>query len=182
MAKNRRSLTDEEAALWESVARSAKPLRPPRKTVAAQIADKPPAPVRAPVPKTAFVPPTLRAKVHYPSPGLGRIDRRASRRIARGSIAIDARLDLHGLTQAEAHSRLIRFLERARDEGGRLVLVITGKGTYDHGDRGVLRRALPHWLEHPPLRGLVSGFDQAHRSHGGAGAYYIRLKRTRPDL
>lgn len=181
MARNRRSLTEEEAALWESVTRTARPLRhdrspassPGKATVPAAPSDQPAAP-----PIVAKPP----LKTQHPPLGLGHIERRTARRIARGTIALDGRLDLHGMTQAKAHRRLVQFLSRAYEDGSRVVLIITGKGAYDSGDRGVLRRALPHWLEEAPLRGLVSGYDQAHRTHGGAGAYYVRLKRFRPDL
>ena len=92
-------------------------------------------------------------------------------------------VDLHGLRQAEAHDRLIGFLQRARAAGHGLVLVITGKGgaggaLFD--ERGVLRRAVPHWLSRPDLRPLVLGFETAAPQHGGAGALYVRLRRARP--
>ena len=175
MAKDRRrKLSGEEAALWEGVARTAKPLRRAYSAPAKPAADgKQPAQPQQPTAPLATRPIAGAAR----SPGA--IDRRTARRIARGAIEIDARLDLHGHTQEEAHRRLIGFLTNAREEGARLVLVITGKGTYGDGDRGVLRRALPHWLATAPLRGVVSGFDEAHRSHGGAGAFYVRLKRAR---
>jgi DNA-nicking Smr family endonuclease len=112
------------------------------------------------------------------SAGPATIDRRTARRIARGAIELDARLDLHGLTQAEAHRRLLQLLEDAQESGGRLVLVITGKGTLGGGG-GALRRMLPGWLTSPRFRPLVAGFDEAHRNHGGAGAFYVRLRRAR---
>ena len=108
-------------------------------------------------------------------------------RLARGRANIDARIDLHGLTQAEAHAALLRFLHRAQAEGARFVLVITGKGTpatagTQHpasGERGVLRRQVPLWLGLPEFRSCVLGFDGAHVGHGGDGALYVRLRRTR---
>lgn len=118
-------------------------------------------------------------------PTLAPMDDRTKRRLVRGTMAIDERLDLHGLTQEAAHTVLRRFLVGARDRGARVVLVITGKGTaaggaagYGH-DRGVLRRAVPHWLGDPSLRGLVIGFEEAHLAHGGSGAIYVRLRRHR---
>lgn len=173
MASRRRNLTREEQALWEEVARTAKPLRPsPAKTakVAPTVAKvepeaKPAAIAAKPAPK-----PRPR---HQQAP----IDRRTARRIARGAIAIDGRIDLHGSDQEEAHRRLTQFLAAAHAEGARLVLVITGKGNAD-GERGVLRRVVPHWLGSGALRAIVAGFDQAHRSHGGSGALYVRLRRV----
>ncbi|MFN3938930.1 MAG: Smr/MutS family protein, partial [Gemmobacter sp.] len=99
-------------------------------------------------------------------------------RVARGKQAIDARLDLHGLTQDEAHGTLLRFLRSASARDARLVLVITGKGNRD-GSRGVLRRQVPQWLGLPEFRALVVGFEDAHIGHGGEGALYVRVRRER---
>ncbi len=102
-------------------------------------------------------------------------------RVARGKEAIDARLDLHGLTQSEAHAALLRFLRQASAREARLVLVITGKGVRGEGagERGVLKRQVPHWLALPEFRSLVIGFEDAGVKHGGAGALYVRLRRMR---
>ena len=114
-------------------------------------------------------------------PSLARFDDRTRRRLVRGTMAIDERLDLHGLTQDAAHSALRHFLVTARARGARLVLIITGKGRGGPGadlwDRGVLRRSVPHWLADPSLRDIVIGFEEAHLAHGGAGAIYVRLRR-----
>jgi DNA-nicking Smr family endonuclease len=110
--------------------------------------------------------------------------RRERKRLARGTIAIDARIDLHGLTQSEAHAALARFLRRAQADDARFVLVITGKGARfaDHGgDRGVLRRQVPLWLRLPEFRSYVVGFEDADTVHGGQGALYLRLRRRRSD-
>jgi DNA-nicking Smr family endonuclease len=93
-------------------------------------------------------------------------------------MAIDARLDLHGMTQAEAHAALAHFLRRVQRNGARLVLIITGKGA-GAGERGVLRRQVPLWLGLPDLRDAVVGFEEAHTAHGGEGALYVRLRRAR---
>lgn len=116
-------------------------------------------------------------------PSLARIDERTRRRLVRGVVAIDGRLDLHGMTQEAAHSALRHFLHRERAAGARIVLVITGKGRGGPGEtpweRGVLRRAVPHWLADADLRDVVIGFEEAHLAHGGAGAIYVRLRRAR---
>ncbi|SFL40813.1 Smr/MutS family protein [Methylorubrum salsuginis] len=114
-----------------------------------------------------------------PPPGLERKERRG---LERGTLAIEARIDLHGLYQAEAHAALVGFLMRSRSAGHARVLVVTGKGGEGFSDsgfseRGVLRRSVPHWLRGPELRGLVLGFEEAARHHGGAGALYVRLRR-----
>jgi DNA-nicking Smr family endonuclease len=104
-------------------------------------------------------------------------------RVEHGRLAIDGRIDLHGLTQAAAHQRLGRFLAEAQAGGARIVLVITGKGK-PTGDlplheepRGVLRRVVPQWLAAPEMRRLVIGFEESGRGHGGEGALYVRIRR-----
>jgi DNA-nicking Smr family endonuclease len=113
------------------------------------------------------------------APPLAPIDRKAKQKIARGRDVIDARIDLHGHTQAEAHDALLRFLRRTQSRGARVVLVITGKGGRGENDRGVLKRAVPLWLALPEFRDLVIGFDSAAMAHGGEGALYVRLRKAR---
>jgi DNA-nicking Smr family endonuclease len=117
-----------------------------------------------------------------PAPSLAPLTRRTKKRIARGNHAIDGRLDLHGMTQAEAHMRLVRFVRRAQADGAKFALVITGKGARSSDpDRGVLRRQVPLWLQLPDLRDAVVGFEEAHVAHGGEGALYVRLRRPRGE-
>jgi DNA-nicking Smr family endonuclease len=156
--------TVEEAESEEAVAAAAKPARAP--TGAAKTKN-------APAPRPA-------AKVPPPPP-LAPLGRRMKQRVVRGKEAIDARLDLHGLTQSEAHAALLRFLRAASARGARLVLVITGKGRQGEGERGVLRRQVPQWLGLPEFRALVVGFEDAHIAHGGEGALYVRVRRPRSD-
>jgi DNA-nicking Smr family endonuclease len=94
----------------------------------------------------------------------------------KGRLPIEGTVDLHGLTQSEAHALLLSFLHRAYADGRRYVLVITGKGESFRSD-GILRRAVPAWFATPPFRALVSGQEAAGRRHGGAGAIYVRLRR-----
>ncbi|WP_316858401.1 Smr/MutS family protein [uncultured Cohaesibacter sp.] len=117
-------------------------------------------------------------------PPLAGLDRREKKRIIQGRKSIDARLDLHGMTQKEAHSALFGFLRSCHLQDHRHVLVITGKGsagereTYSIGpEKGVLRRVVPKWLSEPDIRSIIVGFEEAHRSLGGAGALHIRLRR-----
>jgi len=115
------------------------------------------------------------------------VDRRTAQRLARGQTPIEARIDLHGMTQAKARRALERFLVDAEGAGRRCVLVITGKGAErDRGedampdrDAGVLRRSLPRWLALPGLRERVVAYCPAIPRHGGAGAFYILLRRRR---
>ena len=107
------------------------------------------------------------------------IDRVSARRLHAGKLAIDSQIDLHGLSQAQAHIQLTRFLLSASARGDRTVLVITGKG---RAGQGILRTQLPVWLKQPPLDRLIIAMDHAVQRDGGAGAFYIRLKRKREQL
>jgi len=172
----RRRLSDEEEALWGGVTRSIKPLRPAKSTVR-------PVPTRD---QEIFSLPRAASPQHTPkpprSPPLAPFDRRLKQRVARGREEIGARIDLHGMTQSEAHAALVRFLRRAQADGARMALVVTGKGTGRTGgdsERGVLKRQVPLWLALPEFRLLIVGFEDAHVGHGGQGALYVRLRRAR---
>jgi DNA-nicking Smr family endonuclease len=181
----RRLLSPEERDLWDVVAKTAKPLRKtPRRTAmlpaekTGVVATPEPAPPKrkaAPVtsPKIKHAPPP-------PPPSVAPLGRREKSRIAKGRREIDGRLDLHGMTQSEAHHRLLRFLQSMQTKGASLVLVITGKGKLGAAsERGVLRRQVPQWLALAEFRVYVSGFEEAHLAHGGEGALYVRVRRVR---
>jgi DNA-nicking Smr family endonuclease len=180
--RRKRSLSEEERALWESVAKQIKPLR--KKARAA----KPKAVEAASVPKPV-APPRLSmsakilraAKPEVPAaPPLAPLGRRERSQLSRGKKQIDARLDLHGMTQTRAHHALSGFLHRAHHDGLTFVLIITGKGQMGaESERGVLRRQVPHWLSLPEFRSLVVGFEEAHIGHGGEGALYVRIRRAK---
>ncbi len=185
----RRVLTYEERVLWSAVTRTMKPLR--ADAPAEDEADAAPA-VKEPPKFTkprSKVRPAAQETVVAPSPPKPApiappLSRRAKRNVARGRHEIDARLDLHGLTQSEAHHALLRFLRTASSRDARLVLVITGKGRAGASDdagreRGVLRRQVPQWLSLPEFRDYVVGFEDAHGAHGGEGALYIRVRRAK---
>lgn len=104
------------------------------------------------------------------------IDAPTRAKLAKGRLPIEGKVDLHGLTQHEAHGLLLSFLHRAHRDGRRHVLVVTGKGSTSGGE-GILRRAVPSWFSTPPFRMLVSGHQEAARRHGGEGALYVRLRR-----
>ena len=174
----RRSLSDDEQALWLGVARSIRPLSRRRPAAAPEIDDSKRPAAKAPSRREARQEPPPEKK----APPLAPLGRRLKQRVARGREVIDARLDLHGLTQSEAHAALSRFLQRAQADGARIVLVVTGKGTRGSGEareRGVLKRQVPLWLGLPQFRSLVVGFEDAHIGHGGEGALYVRLRRPR---
>jgi DNA-nicking Smr family endonuclease len=174
--RSRRGLSQTERELWASFTRAVAPLRPGDPTMPAEEIPEPsPA---APDALPAVVQSRPREKA---VPPLTSLDRRLRQRLARGRAQIDARIDLHGRTQAEAHDALVRFLRVRRAEGARIVLVITGKGMRGLSDeeRGVLRRQVPLWLRSPQLRETVLGFAPAGPAHGGEGAFYVRLRRAR---
>src|SRR5262249_46998756 len=103
---------------------------------------------------------------------------RGGQGVGGGKEPIAGRFDLHGLTQREAHTTLLRFLNAASLRGARLVLVITGKGGVGQGERGILKRQVPQWLVLPEFREWVVGFEEAHIAHGGEGALYVRIRRN----
>ena len=174
-----RRLSDDEIDLWIAVAKSVSrrkgaKLPSPRKI-------QPPAAEAAPVPREAE-----RRRPHPPPPPLAPLEKRLKKQLSRGRSAIDQSIDLHGMTQAQAHQALRGFLHYAQSQGDRLVLVVTGKGAPKATDLGssgfdapgVLRRIVPHWLHAPEMRAIVLGFEEAGRAHGGSGALYVRLRRS----
>ncbi|OQW52506.1 Smr/MutS family protein [Candidatus Raskinella chloraquaticus] len=168
-------------AVWDVYTEQVTPLHPRVKRMRQPTPPKvAPAPLDGP-PATA--PPPLPVGKPIAAPLPTELDRLTRRRVRRGDQAIDERIDLHGLTQVLAHRQLLTFLQSAQARGARLVMVITGKGRSD-GDgegrgTGVLRRAVPLWLEEPAFRVLVVAVSSAARLHGGEGALYLRLRRPR---
>jgi DNA-nicking Smr family endonuclease len=181
--RRKRSLSEEERALWDSVAKQVKPLRKKPRAVKAQpalLAGETPVAARpAASPKPHAAAKILRAPKPEPPP-LAPLGRRERSQLSRGKKEIDARLDLHGMTQTRAHRALSAFLQRAHSDGLTFVLVITGKGKMGaESERGVLRRQVPQWLGLPEFRSLVVGFEEAHIGHGGEGALYVRIRRAK---
>lgn len=184
MSGDKRNLSHEDRIIWARVARTIDAY--PGKAVeeddwflkeepaAPGISAKSERPDLQPSSRPISVPkPDVAAKPkHYP------IEKPVVRKLARGRLPIDGRIDLHGLTQSEAHNLLFDFVARAHERGLRHVLVITGKGS-SRGSQGVLKRLVPEWLAKPEFRFLISGYEDAARSHGGEGALYIRLRREK---
>lgn len=198
----RRTLKHGEKALWDKVVRTIAPLhasgvpvpiaaappaiagasprataQPPAKDAVAASGSVAPAYVVGGA--TALTPAPVAAQPAKPR-AAGDLDRKMRRKLARGAVTIDGRIDLHGMTQEEAHLALLRFIDVSVGERRRVVLVITGKGVSggsrgsDH--RGVLRRSVPHWLTGRELARYVVSFGPAHQTHGGDGAIYVRLR------
>jgi DNA-nicking Smr family endonuclease len=181
--RRRRDLSEEERALWESIARLTKPLRKKHRTAKPETAapDGPARVAATPAALPKSLPPAGLPRPTKPAvPPLAPLGRRERSQLSRGRKEIEARLDLHGMTQTRAHRALAGFLQRAHLDGLTFVLVITGKGKIGaESDRGVLRRQVPQWLSQPEFRALVVGFEEAHIGHGGEGALYVRIRRSR---
>lgn len=192
----RRSLTEEERMLWEKATATAERLHL-EKPEFVQVIDVPKARIPDPIgrfsgfgigekatsgPEKLDLKPSLEETLAATSPNM---DKRNFDRLKKGKKAVDATIDLHGMTLAAAHPRLISFVLNSHANGLRLLLVITGKGRdarsepYAERPRGVLRQQVPDWLSRPPLAHLVLQITQAHGKHGGSGAYYVYLRRVR---
>lgn len=206
MGRRRRDLTPEEKDLWARIARTTRsarnshePDQPPptqarRETGLASAPSSPPDP-----PANPLRPFQIGGRVggrdmqtrapHDPAPSPAqrlamsplRMDPKTHKQMTRGKLRPEARLDLHGMTLADAHPALVGFLLSCRSRGYRLVLVITGKGRGDHGPLptcpGALRHHVPVWLNQAPLSAAVQQVTAAHHRHGGEGAYYVYLRR-----
>lgn len=181
--RRKRALSREEAELWENVTKQAKPLRRRSRPAkgSLEIVEEALAPSNSA--PSLKLPATIR-KIPGPPPApppLAPLGRRERSKLSRGRKDIDARLDLHGMTQTRAHRMLLNFLQHAQADGMSFVLVITGKGRTvgPESERGVLRRQVPQWLGLPEFRSLIVGFEEAHIGHGGEGALYVRVRRAR---
>jgi len=173
VSKSKRELSGEEKRLWRRVAASIKghskvAVTPPTAPRGGPSLSQPRRFAGAPADPTPY---RTKAKVRCLSPPP---ERGGEKRVRRGKLEIGATLDLHGHTQITGRSALERFLRAAQARGELAVVVVTGVG---RAGEGVLKRRLPEWLAEPALRPLTSGYAQAHRSHGGVGAYYVFLKR-----
>lgn len=197
MARRPRNLTEEEKSLWKKVADNTERLHPSRPIITPLQKE----PTRS-VPNVPDVKhPQFRvgqaAASYQPrhdiAPSIAdhvaaqslAMDKKTFGRMRKGRLSPEARIDLHGMTIAQAQPVLTEFIMKAASEQKRLVLVITGKGKHrDDGGpipvrHGVLRHQVPHWLQTPPLRSLVLQLTEAHLKHGGQGAYYVYLRRNR---
>lgn len=174
---SRRDLSSHDLHLWRHVTRNVAAYRPSREPAPSE--DEPP-----PAPSKPRIAPVLVSSPPKPAApaaplAVGRtedMDGKQARRLKRGELPIDARLDLHGLTLERAHAALSGFIRRAHASGARLVIVVTGKGP---DGRGRIRSEAPHWLNAADLRPLVLAVTQAHLHDGGSGALYVLLKRKR---
>jgi DNA-nicking Smr family endonuclease len=168
-----RQLTDEDRHLWNRISETVTPLRSHRPDASQASPPDRPAPDAGRGERGPF-PDLVKDRSAPVGSAVSRIDQKTARKLSRGRIEIDARIDLHGMTQTRAHAALQRFLEMASRRGDRIVLVITGKG---RESGGILRRAVPLWLEERNLRALAAAWREANPAHGGEGALYVRLRK-----
>ncbi len=201
LVSRKRALTADEAELWafamrdaralKRKGRSPKPAAPSSEAPPGQASGTSAASANLPKPAKPPAPPVRRPEIQPSpapqptSPSLARYDENERRRLGKNPELIDARLDLHGMRQREAHTALRSFLFTCSVRGFRHVLIITGKGTalerqrdFLGEERGVLRRLVPQWLNDPELRGLVVSYAVSHSRHGGEGALYVRLRKA----
>ncbi|AJD54105.1 DNA-nicking Smr family endonuclease [Thalassospira sp. MBR-102] len=208
--KRRRSVSDEEKALWEIFTRDVKPLRSKQRKGSDAVFelddDHPKSDTAMPLPddlqgeinkaeevRAARNLPSARNADRGPQiknralaelePGVtDNIDKSTAKKFQKGQMSIDGRIDLHGMTQDVAHHALNAFIEDSWRAGKRCVLVITGKGSRadEYGRTGLLRQRTPQWLSAPRLRTRILAISEARIQHGGSGAFYVLLKRRRP--
>ncbi len=177
----RGKLSTEDRILWGKVARSTRPM-PGRLEDLLEFEEdiiEPVVPAGMPVSVNAAAqqpaePQKKPGGIHHP------LEKPVKRKLSRGHLALEARIDLHGMIQSEAHGILLDFLIRAHERGMRHVLVITGKGS-SLGSDGALKRAVPLWFSKTEFRYLISSYEPAARQHGGEGALYVRLSRSGGD-
>jgi DNA-nicking Smr family endonuclease len=196
----RRRLSAEDRELWHRYTRAADPLDAARRDARTEPEARSPSPepTRAPPPDAAPAPFEIgarakaRGSTHAVAPPISeqvaaqplRMDARTHKRMKAGKLRPEGKLDLHGMTLAQAHPALTRFVLDAQGRGKRLVLVVTGKGKSKPSDDvmpnrlGVLKHQVPAWLAMPPLAPVVLQVTEASRAHGGAGAYYVYLRRV----
>lgn len=172
----------EERELWRGAMRDVKAWRksgPEPEETPVPPARQKKEPTRRPSTAKPAPPPVPEAAKPVLTPGavIG-VDRRLADRLKRGRLPIDGTFDLHGLTQSEAHAAVQAFVARSVERGRRTLLIVTGKGRRESGG-GVLKSALPRWLNEPPLREDILALTQARPEHGGSGAFYVLLRRRK---
>lgn len=185
MAPRNRELKAEERVLWGKVAKTTRPFSGRMEDLLAfeDVIEEPalvPKPSGKMVVSDILQPPAPEKPAPKPSGQHHPLEKPVKRKLARGRLALEARIDLHGLIQSEAHGLLLGFLIHAHERGLRHVLVITGKGS-SMGSEGALKRAVPLWFSKPEFRFLISSHEPAAAHHGGDGAIYVRLSRAKAD-
>lgn len=179
-----RRIKPDEAALWDSITESVKPLKPNKRNLLSKKEEPPsetPATAKQAQKKKHILPVSTPSSPQAPpvNPDAN-IDKRTLGRLKKGRMPVEARLDLHGHTRDTAHRALNAFIEAAYDNQRRCVLVITGKGLRaSDGERGVLRQAVPGWLSSGKLKQMTVSWQPAQPRDGGDGALYVLIRRKR---
>lgn len=167
----RRDLTPEDRAVWRRVAKTVSPREGRKLPDPEPVSKSAGAPASKPKPQRPAAAPAPKAAPPRPP---GPADVSGEKRVRRGRIEVEGRIDLHGLNQDQARADLLDFIVRARAQEKRTLLIITGKGK---SGEGVIRRRFPDWLASPDFSAHVSGYAPAHVRHGGGGAFYVRVRR-----
>ncbi|MBN8520508.1 MAG: Smr/MutS family protein [Alphaproteobacteria bacterium] len=180
-------ITPEEMALWRTVTEDVTPIKQKPISAADTHAVQAQRKNQTILSSPSFVSSPISPPARSPARAKD-LDRRTKDKLVKGKMEIEGKLDLHGMTQARAYEALLRFILTSHQAGKRCVLVITGKGNKNtHSEeqsdqaRGILRRRLPEWISHPALHDLVLSVETAQPKHGGSGAVYLYLRRTRSD-
>jgi DNA-nicking Smr family endonuclease len=178
-----KELDENDRALWRAVTRDVKPF------AGANILDETPAqpaitkPLKEPI-KSGINQPSLSAKISstpIPHKSSFQTDKRTHEKFKEGRMELDGTIDLHGLSVAEAHLAFLKFVRMHIRQQSRMLLVITGKGERGRtlGEMGAIRAALPTWINDPDIDHSILKYAPASAKHGGTGAFYILLRRTR---
>jgi DNA-nicking Smr family endonuclease len=178
---SRRDLSPEDAHLWRHVVRNVNPFHAPRHPTEDAVPEPPPAETKKPSVHRPRELAAVAPPASQPALTVGKVvdmDRRTARRLKRGELPVDGRIDLHGLTLDQAQGALVSYIRNAHNRGARCVVVVTGKGKGGEGT-GKIRRETPYWLNQTALRPLVLAVTEARTHDGGAGAFYVLLKRKR---
>jgi len=189
-----RRLAPDESALWKKVAATVKPL-PKAKAPLAPVAPPTVSPPKPTLRSTAAPAAAPRPPAKLPPPRrthqAATLDGHWDRRLRKGLVRPDLSIDLHGHTLASAQSLLDEAIGRGLMRGARVLLVVAGRLRPGadrlpqmHGDprpRGAIRASLPDWLAYSPYADQIVALRPAHISHGGAGAVYVILRRSRED-
>lgn len=161
-----RPLKPGERKIWRHVAQTVSPRRKPTGKGSAK-----PLPSREDFANMLRIP---AGQAPHAKPLPQTLDINQDKRVRRGRVVIDAKIDLHDMTQSKARPALHRAVIRAANRNKACLLVVTGKGLRGEG---VLRRSFPDWIAEPAIRPLIASYAPAHIKHGGTGAWYVFLKR-----
>lgn len=188
MSRRKKLLSHEDRMLWDQIRSTVTPLSGisaledwldhAAEAEPVSLKPKPPAFPAGQGPARAYLPPYLPPVSSTAQQASPSIDDVTARKLRKGRLEIDARIDLHGMSEKAARDTLLRFAENCHRQGVRIILVITGKG---RAGQGVLRRSVPLWFNEDAFIRLIGGYRVAHLTHGGEGALYVRIRKDRQN-